>query len=72
MELDFINPIETRSVSVYLMDEKKNPIRGWQFESAYPVKWEVENFNSTKNEVAIEKIVLNFSYSTRIEPTDFK
>ena len=67
MERDFIKPIETRSVNVYLMDEKHQPIRGWRFESAYPVKWEIESFNSTKNEVAIEKIVLSFSYSTRIE-----
>ncbi len=36
----------------------------WSFYNAYPVKWEVESFNSTKNEVAIEKIVLKYDYFT--------
>lgn len=48
------------------MNEDKKPIRGWLFNSAFPVKWEFESFNSTKNEVAIEKIVLRYTFSTRI------
>jgi hypothetical protein len=48
------------------MNEDKMPIRGWSFESAYPLKWEVESFSSTKNEVAIEKIVLSYTASMRI------
>lgn len=66
MEEDFINPIEPVTVHVYLMNEKEERIRGWFFNSAFPVKWEVESFGSTKNEVAIEKIVLSYTYSKRI------
>jgi len=66
MEGDFVQEIETKEVRVYLLDEEKNPIRGWLFDSAYPLKWEIESFGSTKNEVAIEKIVLSYTYSTRI------
>lgn len=66
LEMDFNKPIEPMAVSVYLMNENKDPICGWRFESAYPVKWEIESFGSTKNEVAIEKIVLSYTYSTRI------
>ncbi len=66
MELDFSLPIRPLPVIVYLMNENKIPIRGWFFDSAYPVKWEVEGFGSTKNEVAIEKIVLSYSFSNRI------
>ncbi|MBS0587611.1 MAG: phage tail protein [Proteobacteria bacterium] len=66
MENDFIKPVELKPVRVFLMNEDKKPIRGWLFNSAFPVKWEFESFNSTKNEVAIEKIVLSYTFSTRI------
>ncbi|MCB1947904.1 phage tail protein [Nitrosomonas sp.] len=66
MEGDFVSAIETQAIRVFLMNENKTPIRGWLFDSAYPVKWEIESFGSTKNEVAIEKIVLNYNYSKRI------
>ena len=66
MEGDFVKAIETKAVRVFLMNEDKKPIRGWLFDAAYPVKWEIESFGSTKNEVAIEKIVLNYNFSKRI------
>ncbi|ACE84449.1 phage tail protein [Cellvibrio japonicus] len=66
MELDFIAPIMPQLVSVYLMNENAIPIRAWTFANAFPVKWEVESFSATKNEVAIEKIVLSYTYSNRI------
>jgi len=65
-EGDFAKPIVPMSLMVYLMNEEKEPIRAWSFSHSYPVKWEVENFNSTKNEVAIEKIELSYNYSTRL------
>jgi phage tail-like protein len=66
MEMDFMVPIVAQPLSVYLMNEDKLPIRAWSFANAYPVKWEVESFSSTKNEVAIEKIVLSYTYSNRL------
>lgn len=66
MEGGFVKAIETKEVRVFLLNEDKNPIRGWLFDSAYPVKWEIESFGSTKNEVAIEKIILSYTYSKRI------
>jgi len=65
-EGDFIVPIVPMPLMVYLMNENKIPIRAWSFANAFPVNWEVENFNSTKNEVAIEKIELNYNYSNRV------
>ena len=65
-EMDFITPVVAQPIVVLLMDESKMPIRVWSFANAFPVKWEVENFNSTKNEVAIEKIVLSYTYSNRL------
>jgi phage tail-like protein len=66
-EGDFAEPIKPMSVMVSLMDENKVPIRVWSFSNAYPVNWEVENFNSTKNEVAIEKIELSYNSSSRMD-----
>ncbi len=65
-EMDFITPVVAQPIVVQLLDESKLPIRAWSFANAFPVKWEVENFNSTKNEVAIEKIVLSYTYSNRL------
>ncbi|PSJ18968.1 phage tail protein [Nitrosomonas supralitoralis] len=66
MEMDFIESIESKAIRVFLMNENKEVIRGWLFDSAYPVKWEIESFGSTKNEVAIEKIVFSYTFSKRI------
>ena len=59
--------IVPQTIRVYLMDENAAPLRGWVFVNAFPVKWEVESFNSTKNEVAIEKISFSYNYSKRIK-----
>lgn len=66
METYFAVPIVPLPVAVYLMNESQIPVRGWTFFNVYPIKWEVEAFNSTKNEVAIEKIELSYSYSSRL------
>lgn len=61
LESDFSEPIVPKDINVYLMDGAGNYIREWSFENAFPIKWEVESFNSTKNEVAIEKISLSYT-----------
>lgn len=66
LEGDLITAIVPKLISVYLLNENAEPIRGWTFANAFPIKWEVEAFNSTKNEVAVEKIVLSYTYSNRI------
>jgi phage tail-like protein len=66
LETNFASPIVTKKVSIYLMNEMGLPIQGWDFINAYPVKWEFESFNSTKNEVAIERIELCYASSSRV------
>lgn len=66
LEGDFMAPIIPMPILVNLMNEKKIPVRIWSFANAYPVNWEVEEFKSTKNEVAIEKIELSYNYSNRV------
>jgi phage tail-like protein len=53
-------------VMVYLLNADGQAVRCWSFSDAYPVKWEVDEFNSTKNNVAIETITLNYTCSNRI------
>jgi phage tail-like protein len=65
LEGDFINPITTKNLDVFLLDAEGNPLRSWSFADAYPVKWEIDSFNSTKNEVAIEKIEISYTSSER-------
>ena len=64
-EGDFAKAIEPLLVQVHLMGEDNDPIRSWSFANAYPVSWDVESFNSTKNEVAIEAIELRYSSFVR-------
>ncbi len=66
MEADLALPILPQPIIIYLMDEKGLPLRGWSFANAWPVSWDVEGFDAQKNEVAIEKIELSYTYSNRL------
>jgi len=66
LEGAFIEKLKPMTVEVSLMDEAGKPVRVWSFVNAFPVSWEVESFNSTKNEIAIEKIELSYNYIDRV------
>ena len=66
LETGFAVPVVPMPMLVMLVGASKLPIRTWSFANAYPVNWEVDTFNSTKNEVAIETIELSYSYSNRL------
>ncbi len=66
LENGFISMIKPMNLSVRLLNESGGPVRAWDVVTAFPVKWEVEGFNSTKNDLAIEKIELSYNYSNRI------
>lgn len=57
--------IKLAPVTVKLLDAKANPLRTWSFTNAYPVRWEIDSFNSTKNEVALETIELAYQLVQR-------
>ncbi len=48
------------NVLVILHDNKAHPITAWLFRNAYPVKWEVSEFNANENEVVIERMELAY------------
>jgi phage tail-like protein len=53
-------------VLVHLLDELGLPLRSWSLTNAYPMRWDIEAFISTKNEAAIERIDLAYQYCTRL------
>ncbi|GMQ48614.1 phage tail protein [Vibrio sp. 10N] len=67
LDAQLSSAITTKTVSVRLLDETGSPCRVWELYNAYPVKWRVEGFNSTKNEVAIEEIEICYSRSSRTQ-----
>jgi phage tail-like protein len=65
LEGDWVKPIVPQLVHVFLLDENRETVRSWSFESAYPVHWAIEPFQSMKNEVAVERIELCYACSKR-------
>jgi len=55
-------PIRTKNIAVSLLNENAEPIRTWTFTDAWPVKWNVDNFNSINNEFVVER--LEFAYNS--------
>ena len=62
----FSKPMFPLNLLVYLMDAEDIPIRAWSINSAFPVKWSVDSFESQKNSVAIETIELKYNSMSRI------
>ena len=58
-------PVTTKLMHVALLDATGQPLRAWSFENAFPVKWEVDPFQSEKNDVAMEKVELSYLFSKR-------
>lgn len=52
-------------ILISLLDESDNPVAIWQVIQAYPVKWNVSNFNSNENAIAVETIELAYQYFER-------
>ncbi|MEJ2407880.1 MAG: phage tail protein [Novosphingobium sp.] len=55
-------PIETKVLTVSLLNPDAQPLVVWTFENAWPVKWEVGTFNSQNNEILTE--TLEIAYAT--------
>lgn len=56
------NPIRTNNIVVSLLNENAEPIRTWSFADAWPVKWDVADFNSINDELLVETLEFAYSY----------
>jgi phage tail-like protein len=61
LEAEFSEPIETRNLTLRLLDETGAPLRAWSFREAYPVRWTVDSFQGDKARLAIETMELAYS-----------
>ncbi len=49
------------NVLVTLFDEKKDPITGWLFIKAYPVKWSTSDLDAKENSILIDTLELAYT-----------
>ena len=61
LEGDMSAAIVPETIKIHLLNEKGDPVRGWTVDNAFPVKWNIDGFNSTKSEVAVETIELAYN-----------
>ena len=50
------------TVTVQLLNENASPLKSWKAYNVWPVKWEVSNFESETNGIAIETLELAYDY----------
>ncbi len=50
------------SVIVALLNDRKEPLIAYRFLNAYPVKWNISNFNAESGAVVIETLELYYQY----------
>lgn len=60
LETDLAARIQTKNLTVSLLDQKQKPVMSWAVSAAWPVKWEVGTFDAEKNAIAVETIELSF------------
>jgi phage tail-like protein len=61
LEAGLAQPIETKELTLRLLDETGAPLQTWSFRDAYPVRWTVDSFLADKAHFVIETIELAYS-----------
>lgn len=56
-----INPAD---LNVSLLNEEHEPLKTWKLKHAWPVKWDVGDFNAEENKLVVETIELTYQYYT--------
>lgn len=54
--------IKPTSIIVALLNEKKEPLIAYRFLNAYPLKWNISNFNAESSSIVIESLELYYQY----------
>jgi len=55
-----------RNMAIILIDEEGNPAARWEFEDAWPSKYDAPDLNAKGNDVAIETLEITFEKMTRV------
>jgi phage tail-like protein len=56
-----------RNGSIFMYDQKLNPVAQWDFERAWPLKVSGPQPKSDSNEIGIEELTLTHEYITRVK-----
>lgn len=62
MDNGLSSTIETKDVSVNLLDNEGKVLKKWTFYNAYPVNYSVSDLKSQESEIVIESIELAYTY----------
>lgn len=64
--IDSFNSLEIKpaDLNVSLLNENHEPLKTWKLKHAWPVKWEVGDFNAEENKLVVETIELTYQYFT--------
>jgi phage tail-like protein len=54
------------NITVILLNELHIPLMAWNVVNAYPIKWEVDSFNSMESKLVTETIELTYQYFTLV------
>jgi phage tail-like protein len=58
-------PIRPKDLKVSLLNDQGTPTAWWTFNRAWPLRWELDSFNSQSNNFVIETLELNYNYFSR-------
>ena len=56
--------ISPADLNVSLLNESHEPLKTWKIKHAWPVKWEVGDFNAEENKLVVETIELTYQFYT--------
>ncbi len=55
-----------RNIAIILLDEEANPKSRWEFEEAWPTKYDAPDLNATGSDIAIENLEIAHEKMTRV------
>jgi hypothetical protein len=60
---------EANDITVILLNGDHIPIQAWNFIKAWPVKWDISEFNAEQGTIVIESIEFAYQYFRRLDVT---
>jgi len=60
---------QANDITVILLNSDHIPIQAWNFIKAWPVKWDISEFNAEQSTVVIETVEFAYQYFRRIDVT---
>jgi len=62
LDAGLADPVQTRDITLRLLDENGHVSMSWNFVKAYPIKWSMSDLKSQESSILIETIELAYHY----------